>query len=105
MITGHSEELIIQVTKINKGVLAMRTINHLLRQQILKLIYEKKRVTVTEIHTKFRIEQSVASEHLALLRKENFVQTERDGRFIFYSVNSDRLKKIHQLCEQLLNPI
>ena len=81
-------ELLINVSKIKKGVQTLRIINHLLRQQILQFIHEKKRITVTEIHTRFRIEQSVASEHLALLRKEKFVTTERDGRFIFYSVNS-----------------
>lgn len=97
-----AEELVINSTAINRGVLTLRAINHLLRQEILQLIHEKKRVIVTEIHTKFRIEQSVASEHLALLRKEKLVNTERDGRFIFYSVNYETLKKIHRLTEELV---
>ena len=97
------DELLINVSSIQKGVHTLRTINHLLRQQILQFIHEKKRITVTEIHTRFRIEQSVASEHLALLRKEKFVTTERDGRFIFYSVNYETLKKIHRLIEELIN--
>ena len=96
-------ELFINASNIKKGGYALRTINHLLRQQILKFIHEKQRITVTKIHTKFRIEQSVASEHLALLRKENFVRTERDGRFIFYSVNYERLKKVHLLSEELIS--
>ena len=96
-------ELLINVSKIKKGVQTLRIINHLLRQQILQFIHEKKRITVTEIHTRFRIEQSVASEHLALLRKEKFVTTERDGRFIFYSVNYESLKKIHRLTEELIS--
>ena len=102
-MSGHSGEFLIQSSNIKKGVLMLRTINHLLRQQMLSLIHEKKRITVTEIHKKFRIEQSVASEHLALLRKENFVYTERHGRFIFYSVNYDSLKKVHRLCEELIS--
>ena len=102
-MSWHSGEYLIQSSNIKKGVLMLRTINHLLRQQILSLIHEKKRITVTEIHKKFRIEQSVASEHLALLRKEKFVYTERDGRFIFYSVNYDNLKKVHRLCEELIS--
>jgi DNA-binding transcriptional ArsR family regulator len=102
MRSGHPEELLIHSSKITKGVFTLRTINHLLRQEMLQLIHEKKRVTVTEIHKKFRIEQSVASEHLALLRKEKFVLTERHGRFIFYSVNYENLKKVHLLCEGLI---
>ena len=97
------DELLINVSKIKKGVQTLRIINHLLRQQILQFIHENKRITVTEIHTRFRIEQSVASEHLALLRKEKFVTTERDGRFIFYSVNYESLKKIHRLTEELVS--
>ena len=97
------DELLINVSKIKKGVQTLRIINHLLRQQILQFIHENKRITVTEIHTRFRIEQSVASEHLALLRKEKFVTTERDGRFIFYSVNYESLKKIHRLTEELIS--
>ena len=98
----NANELVIHSLAINKAVLTTRTINHLLRQQILKLIHEKKRVIVTEIHTKFRIEQSVASEHLALLRKDKFVTTERDGRYIFYSVNYETIKKVNRLAEELV---
>jgi DNA-binding transcriptional ArsR family regulator len=103
MRKDNSSELLINTSAINKGVLALRAINHVLRQEILQMIHEKKRVIVTEIHTKFRIEQSVASEHLALLRKEKFVTTERDGRFIFYSVNYETLKNVHRLVEELVN--
>ena len=103
MGTVNDGELMIESSMINKGALALRTINHVLRRQILQLIHEKKRVIVTEIHTKFRIEQSVASEHLALLRKENFVRTERDGRFIFYSVNYDTIEKNGKLIEELIS--
>ena len=43
-------------------------------------------MTVTDIYVKLRLEQSVASQHLAILRKAGVVQTERDGKFIFYSL-------------------
>src|SRR4051812_38456657 len=103
MSTGKEGELMIESLAINKGVHTLRTINHLLRRQILQLIHEKKKVIVTEIHTKFRIEQSVASEHLALLRKEKYVTTERDGRFIFYSVNYETIRKNNLLVEKLMS--
>ena len=104
MENEHPDELL-HLTQIRKGAHTLRIINHLLRQQMLGYIHEKNRITVTAIHTKFRIEQSVASEHLALLRRQNFVLTERDGRFIFYSVNYHRLKRVQQLSEQLQIPI
>jgi DNA-binding transcriptional ArsR family regulator len=60
-------------------------------------------MTVTELYVKLRLEQSVDSQHLAILRKAGFVKTVRDGKFIFYSVNTDRLKELNRFVEQLLD--
>ncbi|WEK36615.1 MAG: metalloregulator ArsR/SmtB family transcription factor [Candidatus Pseudobacter hemicellulosilyticus] len=79
----------------------LRALNHKLRQQILKLIDEHKRLTVTEIYVRLRLEQSVASQHLAILRRAGIVKTERDGKFIYYSVNSARVAHIMQCVEDL----
>ena len=67
------------------------------------MIDEHGRITVTELYVKLRLEQSVASQHLAILRKAGFVKTVRDGKFIFYSVNTDRLKELNRFVEELLN--
>ena len=97
-----SKELEIDVIKLKKGAMILRAINHRLRQQILQLIHKRGRMTVTEIYVKLRLEQSVTSQHLAILRKANFVVTERDGKFIFYSVNYQQLKHVHQTIDKLL---
>ena len=76
---------------------------HKLRQQILKLIDEQGKITVTEIYVKLRLEQSVASQHLAILRKAGFVNTDRDGKFIYYSVNTNRLEELNQFIDALLS--
>jgi DNA-binding transcriptional ArsR family regulator len=60
-------------------------------------------MTVTEIYVKMRLEQSVASQHLALLRRSGVVVTERDGKFIFYSLDKNRIGEISQLLEDLVN--
>ncbi|RYY41866.1 MAG: transcriptional regulator [Chitinophagaceae bacterium] len=95
-------ELKIDVLTLKKAALVLRAINHKLRQQILKLIQQKGEITVTEIYVKLRLEQSVASQHLAILRKAGFVQTNRDGKFIYYSVNDERLTQVHLFAQQLL---
>ncbi len=96
-------ELKIDVLQLKKAALVLRAVNHKLRQQILKLIHQNGRMTVTEIYVKLRLEQSVASQHLAILRKAGFVETLRDGKFIFYSVSQQRLDEVHQFAQQLLN--
>ncbi len=86
---------------LRKAVLVLRAVNHKLRQSIVQLLEENKRLTVTEIYVKLRLEQSVASQHLAILRRAGVVITERDGKYIFYSLNHDRIAEIAQLVEEL----
>lgn len=94
-------ELKIDVLQLKKAALILRAINHKLRQQMMKLIHQHSKMTVTEIYVKLRLEQSVASQHLAILRKAGLVNTTRDGKFIFYSVNQDRLEQLHRVANEL----
>jgi DNA-binding transcriptional ArsR family regulator len=96
-----------QTVKINlhnlkKAALVLRAMNHKLRQQILALIDSEKKITVTEIYVRLRLEQSVASQHLAILRKAGIVNTQRDGKFIFYIINHKRIDEISEIVNQLV---
>lgn len=87
---------------IKLAALVLRALNHKLRQSILTVIRYAGRMTVTEIYAKLRLEQSVASQHLAILRKQGMVKTDRDGKFIYYTVNEDRVTEITTLAEKLV---
>jgi DNA-binding transcriptional ArsR family regulator len=100
--TENSEPLKVDLMNIKKAAMVLRAVNHKLRQQILKQIDESGKITVTELYVKLRLEQSVASQHLAILRKAGFVKTYRDGKFIYYSVNTDRLKELNRIVEELV---
>ncbi len=87
----------------------VRALNHPLRQSLLQLIEaNNNRMNVTDIYTKLRLEQSVASQQLAILRKQGFVKTDRDGKVIWYSINHDGIDEFLDKCrliteeEQLL---
>jgi DNA-binding transcriptional ArsR family regulator len=92
----------IDYLNVKKASLVLRALNHKLRQQMVKMLDEKQRMTVTEIYVALRLEQSVASQHLAILRRAGIVKTERDGKFIYYHVNYDRLDQINHLINELL---
>jgi ArsR family transcriptional regulator, virulence genes transcriptional regulator len=70
-----------------KALYILRAINHLLRLEIIKLINEKKQITVTEIYTHLKISQAVASQHLAILRKAGFVCTKKESKFVYYMLS------------------
>jgi DNA-binding transcriptional ArsR family regulator len=86
---------------LRKAVLVLRAVNHKLRQRIIDLLEENDTMTVTDIYIKLRLEQSVASQHLAILRRAGVVLTERQGKFIYYSLDKDRLAQISRLVEEL----
>lgn len=87
---------------LRKSVLVLRAVNHKLRQEMIRLINEEGKMMVTDIYVKLRIEQSVASQHLALLRRAGVVVTHRDGKYIYYSVDHERLDEISRLLEELV---
>lgn len=92
----------VDLLNVKKAAMILRAVNHKLRQQILKLIDENGKMTVTEIYIQLRLEQSVASQHLAILRKAGFVKTDRDGKFIYYSVNNSRMDELNHFVGDLL---
>jgi DNA-binding transcriptional ArsR family regulator len=92
----------IDYLRIKKAALVLRALNHKLRQQIIKTISDHKRITVTELYVKLRLEQSVASQHLAILRKADIVSTVREGKFIFYTINEERIVAINEFVKNLV---
>ena len=92
----------VDLIQLKKSAAILRALNHKLRQQIIRLLNESKKMTVTEIYVKLRLEQSVASQNLAKLRIAQLVITKRDGKFIFYSVNYERIEEINKFITDLV---
>lgn len=100
-LKNGEKELQLDYDELRKAVLVLRAINHKLRQKIIDLLEEHGSMTVTEIYVKLRVEQSVASQHLAILRRAGALVTEREGKYIYYSVDVERINQISKLVEDL----
>jgi DNA-binding transcriptional ArsR family regulator len=74
---------------IRKAYLKANALDHRFRMQILSFLHdcEDRGATVTELYIKFRVEQPVMSQHLSILRRAEYVKTERDGKNIYYFVS------------------
>jgi DNA-binding transcriptional ArsR family regulator len=88
-------------TTIKKAALVLRAINHDLRRRIFEYLQENPGTCVTKLYKDFELEQSVASQHLAILRTAGFVIAEREHRHVLYSANEERLNQVAELSEQL----
>ena len=93
----------IDYQSVKKAALVLRALNHKLRQQIIKTINDNKKLTVTELYLRLRLEQSVASQHLAILRKAGIVSTDRNGKYIFYTINQIKVEAINDFIKNLLS--
>lgn len=89
---------------VRKSHLIFRALNHPLRQKMLALLLETPEMTVTTLFEKLFLEQSVASQHLAILRRTGFVKTKKKGKFVWYMINPDRLREIHAVIQILMKP-
>lgn len=96
------QEISLDYQELRKAVIILRAVNHKLRQQMITLLDENEKMTVTDIYVKLRLEQSVASQHLAILRRAGVVNTERNGKFIYYYLENDRLEQINELVKDLI---
>ncbi|MBK7608321.1 MAG: helix-turn-helix transcriptional regulator [Saprospiraceae bacterium] len=95
------KDIQLDYTDLRRAVLVLRAVNHKLRQRIIEVLEESDNMTVTDIYT-LRLEQSVASQHLAILRRAGVVITDRQGKFIYYSLDKERLNQISKLIEELV---
>ena len=83
----NSKSLDVDFNDIKKASAVLRSLNHKMRQKIIFFIHERNECNVKDIYTTLKLEQSLTSLHLAILRKSKLVETKRVGQSIMYSVN------------------
>lgn len=69
----------------------LRALAHPLRLKIIGFIDKHESIHVNKIYNSLKLEQSITSQHLRILRLAGVVSTRREGKFIFYSLNYKRL--------------
>jgi DNA-binding transcriptional ArsR family regulator len=95
-------ELNFDIHNIKKAEIILRAFNHKLRQDLISMIHDHKSIMVTQLYTQLRIEQSVASQHLAILRKAGIVTILRQGKHKYYSINPVRIDEIKNFAKSLV---
>jgi DNA-binding transcriptional ArsR family regulator len=58
-------------------------------------------VSVSELAEMLQMRPSSVSQQLALLRKDGFVQTRRDGQTIYYSLDGEEAKQVISVLYEL----
>ena len=63
------------------------------RREILNLLKEGKK-SAGEISDQFEITAAAVSRHLSVLKDADLIQDSREGKFIFYQLNTSVLEEI-----------
>ena len=100
-LNSPGDKQILDAEALDTAASILRALNHDLRQQIIQLLSDEGSLNVTDIFVNLRVEQSVASQHLAILRKADIVVRERKGKFIHYDIDRQRLSRINDLVARL----
>jgi DNA-binding transcriptional ArsR family regulator len=98
METMTNNTTMLDYDKLDHASNLLRAIAHPIRLSIISFIHKHQRVNVNKIYNTLKLEQSITSQHLKILRKNNLVQTKREGKFIFYNLD---YKKINQVITNL----
>ncbi|MBL7817761.1 MAG: winged helix-turn-helix transcriptional regulator [Saprospiraceae bacterium] len=70
-----------------------KALNDPIRRQILELLKEHN-MSAGDISDRFDVGKPTISHHLDLLRQAHLVNSEKDGQFIIYSLNTTVLDEI-----------
>lgn len=77
--------------KLQESSEILRALAHPLRMKILEFIDQHKKINVNKIYNTLKLEQSITSQHLRILRIAEIVVTKREGKFIQYSIDYNKV--------------
>lgn len=90
----HTPPTLVSGQQLRPAMRILRALAHPLRLNILRVIDSNNgTANVGEIYTALEIEQSIASQHLRVLRQAELVKTRRDRKFIYYSLDYERIAR------------
>jgi len=84
--------------QLEEAAECLRTLAHPHRLRIVQMLLQGQ-FTVGELAEACGIPSHMASEHLRLMQRSGFLQSEKDGRRRFYRVSEPNLKNIMKCVE------
>jgi ArsR family transcriptional regulator, virulence genes transcriptional regulator len=86
---------------IDRAAAKLRALDHPLRNTLLTLIDNKPGIIVTDLMIAIRTEQTVASQHLAILKRSGLIYSEREGKTMKYFIDYNKAGKAFRVIHEL----
>jgi|TARA_B100002003_G_C14125049_1_gene541121 ArsR family transcriptional regulator len=84
----------IDIQKLELAANKLRAISHPMRIAIMELLSKGNKLSVTDIHNALEIEQATASHHLSILKNNNVLVSQREGKKMYYALRNIALADI-----------
>ncbi|WP_242927409.1 ArsR/SmtB family transcription factor [Pontibacter vulgaris] len=84
MTNVSSLEVRIEKKKLERAAYVLKCVAHPVRISIIDLLEQRTRLTVSELQEVLKIEQSLLSHHLTNMRDKGVVNTQREGKNVYY---------------------
>lgn len=91
---GNEVSNLIKNKQLDEAIALLRALAHPLRLKLLGFIDSNPGINVNKIYKTLRVEQSLTSQQLHILRTAKLVVAKRNGRFISYSLNYERIGRV-----------
>ena len=83
-----------QFDALSEAAECLRTLAHPHRLRIVQLLLSGTRYTVNELAEICEITQPMTSDHLRLMQRCGFLNSEKEGRTVYYSIAEPHLAQI-----------
>lgn len=100
--TVSKSEIVFNALEIKKAATILRSLNNPIRKKIIDHLLIKDGSTVTEILVSLREEQTIISQHLAILRRSRIVTFLKKGKYVYYFLDTKRIIEVQNIIEKLL---
>lgn len=89
----NKTKVVFNAEKLETSCELMRALAHPLRLRILEFIDQNGTINVNKIYNALKIEQSITSQHLKIMRLAGVIDAFREGKFVHYSINYSIVKR------------
>ncbi len=97
----QQQDIVLSYLLFRKMAKLFNAFYHHIRFAIAELLLKVPTLNVTDICIRLRIEQTLISQHLAIMRRSKVVVATRQGQQVFYRLNTIRLVQLNELLTAL----
>jgi len=87
---------------LGEFALILKTISHPIRLEIISILETMEPISVSKINNELKIpiEQSLLSHHLVKMKDRGIISSEKNGKYIYYSIGNRDVLKIFDCMEK-----